>query len=120
MTHATPNAHTAQDNESPTTNLKEDIKPLPPGTVNRGRDDREYVAIPFAQIAMSDIRRAYESLADKYPPVLNLKQAAEISGVATSTLKRHISEGRYKDCVSRGKPLRFWRDKFVQEAMKDK
>ena len=74
----------------------------------------------FALISRSEIRRAFELLSDKYPPVLNLKQAAEIAGVATSTLKRHVSEGRYKDCVSRGKPLRFWRDKFIQEAMKDK
>ncbi len=75
---------------------------------------------PFAQIPVGDIRRAFDPLADDYPPILNLDQAAALAGVAPSTLKRHVSEGRYKNCVSRGKPLRFWRDGFVQEAMRDK
>jgi len=34
-----------------------------------------------------------------------------------STLYRHVSEGRYSGAVKRGKPLRFWRDRLVQEFM---
>lgn len=76
--------------------------------------------VPAAQIHLSDIRKAFEPISKDYPPVLSLDQAAAIAGVADSTLKRHVSEGRYKDSVARGKPLRFWRDKFVQEVMRDK
>jgi hypothetical protein len=75
---------------------------------------------PFATVALVDIRRAFEPFAGDYPPILNLRQAAKLAGVAPSTLKRHVSEGMHKDSVSRGKPLRFWRDLFVQDVMKDK
>ena len=38
--------------------------------------------------------------------------------MATGTLKRKVSEGLFRYCVKRGKPLLFWRDKFIQELMK--
>ena len=74
----------------------------------------------FPTISLTEIRRAFESIAGQYPPILSLKQAAELAGVAQGTLKRHVSEGGYKDCVCRGRPLRFWRDRFAQSVMKDK
>jgi hypothetical protein len=76
------------------------------------------ISCGLADLTLSEIRLAYEPLADKYPPVLGLEQAAEIAGLAPSTLQRLVSEGRYSKSVKRGKPLRFWRDKFVQEALK--
>jgi len=94
--------------------------PLPglPG-LRPSRQDR-YAAIvcPMAELSLTEIRRAFESVADKYPPVLSLEQAAEIAGLATSTMQRLVSEGQFKNSVKRGKPLRFWRDRFVQEVMK--
>jgi DNA helicase HerA-like ATPase len=40
-------------------------------------------------------------------------------GMATvSTLYRHVSEGRYSGAVKRGKPLRFWRNRLVEEFMR--
>jgi hypothetical protein len=59
--------------------------------------------------------RNIENLAldDKFPRILSLPQAAEIVGLKPSTLKRKISEGHFKDCVSAGKPVRVLRDKFV-------
>jgi len=51
------------------------------------------------------------------PPVLTPEEAAEIIRIKLSTLYRHVSEGRYSSSVKRGKPLRFWRDRLIQEFM---
>lgn len=52
-----------------------------------------------------------------YPPILSLDQAAELALLAPSTVKRLVSEGCFGDSARRGKPLAFWRDRFVVEAM---
>lgn len=52
-----------------------------------------------------------------YPPIMTPQEAADILQLKLSTLYRHISEGRYSKAVKRGKPLRFWRDRLVQEFM---
>ncbi len=51
------------------------------------------------------------------PPVLTPPEAAKLLRLKISTLYRHVSEGRYSSAVKRGKPLRFWRDRLVQEFM---
>jgi excisionase family DNA binding protein len=51
------------------------------------------------------------------PPVLTPEEAAKVLRIRVSTLYRHVSEGRYGSAVKRGKPLRFWRDRLVQEFM---
>lgn len=51
------------------------------------------------------------------PPVLTPQEAARLLRLKVSTLYRHVSEGRYSSAVKRGKPLRFWRDRLVQEFM---
>jgi excisionase family DNA binding protein len=51
------------------------------------------------------------------PPVLTPEEAAGVLRIKVSTLYRHVSEGRYSGAVKRGKPLRFWRDRLVQEFM---
>jgi hypothetical protein len=53
---------------------------------------------------------------DAFGPVLSLQQAAGILGIRPLTLKRQVSEGKYANCVKRGKPLRFITDRFTQEA----
>lgn len=58
-----------------------------------------------------------ESLRD-YPPLLTPAEAAKLLRLKISTLYRHVSEGRYGSAVKRGKPLRFWRDRLVQEFMR--
>jgi hypothetical protein len=73
---------------------------------------------PFAELAMADIRKAFENLNGDCPPVLSLEQAAKIANLAPSTLKRKVSERSFKKSVKRGKPLLFWRDLFVKELMK--
>jgi excisionase family DNA binding protein len=52
------------------------------------------------------------------PPVLTPEEAASLLRIKVSTLYRHVSEGRYGSAVKRGKPLRFWRDRLVQEFMR--
>jgi len=52
------------------------------------------------------------------PPVLTPAEAAKLLRLKVSTLYRHVSEGRYSGAVKRGKPLRFWRDRLVQEFMR--
>ncbi|MHC5061241.1 MAG: hypothetical protein ACYTFK_09185 [Planctomycetota bacterium] len=51
------------------------------------------------------------------PPVLIPEEAAAVLRIKVSTLYRHVSEGRYSGSVKRGKPLRFWRDRLIQEFM---
>lgn len=51
------------------------------------------------------------------PPILTPAEAATLLRIKASTLYRHVSEGRYSGAVRRGKPLRFWRDRLVQEFM---
>jgi hypothetical protein len=70
------------------------------------------------RVTVRNAARSYGPLGTEYPPIMSLKQAAKLALLATSTLKRHVSEGKYKFCVSRKKPLRFWRDKFVVELMR--
>jgi excisionase family DNA binding protein len=51
------------------------------------------------------------------PVLLTPQEAAALLRLKLSTLYRHVSEGRYGGAVKRGKPLRFWRDRLVQEFM---
>jgi excisionase family DNA binding protein len=52
------------------------------------------------------------------PPILTPKEAADLLRIKVSTLYRHACEGRYSGAVKRGKPLRFWRDRLIQEFMR--
>ena len=65
-----------------------------------------------------EISRAFDTPHNPFGPVLSLKEAAQQAKIAPSTLKRLVSEGRFADSVKRGKPLRFWRDRFIVELMK--
>ena len=71
---------------------------------------------PTSPITLREVSEAY-ARCDQYPPMLSLSQAADLAHLAPSTLKRKVSEGCFKGCVSRGKPLRIWRDRFVLELM---
>jgi len=53
----------------------------------------------------------------QFPPLLSLEQAAQLAHFATSTIKRLVSEGYFSNSVRRGKPIAFWRDRFVVEVM---
>jgi len=65
------------------------------------------------RIRMRNVEGAFKDYDAKYPPIVSLAQGAEIVGIKPSTLKRKISEGYFKDCVSARKPVRILRNKFV-------
>ena len=54
---------------------------------------------------------------NEWPPILTLEEAARLLRLEETTVYRHVSEGQYASSVKRGKPLRFWRDRLVQEFM---
>jgi hypothetical protein len=56
--------------------------------------------------------------ASRLPPILTPPEAAQLLRLKVSTLYRHASEGRYAGAIKRGKPLRFWRDRLIQEFMR--
>lgn len=68
------------------------------------------------KLAMKEISEALEGT--DLPPILTLEQAALLLQLKPSTLYRHLSEGRYAAAVKRGKPVRFWRDRLIQEFMR--
>jgi hypothetical protein len=53
----------------------------------------------------------------RFPPLLSLDQAAQLAHFAPSTIKRLASEGHFCNSARRGKPMAFWRDRFVVEIM---
>lgn len=68
------------------------------------------------KLKLDEIR---SSLNDQdWPPILTPEEAATLLRIKVSTLYRHVSEGRYAAAVKRGKPLRFWRDRLIQEFMR--
>jgi hypothetical protein len=70
----------------------------------------------FDPLTPQEIARAF-SASSEYPPVLSLIEAAGLVKLRPQTLKREVIEGLYAHSVVRGKPLRFWRDRFVAEVM---
>ncbi len=52
-----------------------------------------------------------------FPPILSLEQAAQLAHLAPGTLKRLVCEGFFANSVRRGKPIAFWRNRFVTETM---
>jgi hypothetical protein len=80
------------------------------GTVPRKRDG--------IKLTDGDIARAFDNPHNTYGPILSLNEAAALAKIAPSTLKRLVSEGQYKESVKRGRPLRFFRDRFVKELMR--
>ena len=50
----------------------------------------------------------------KFPAILTVEQAAALLQVSRFTLYKAVSEGRFRDAVRRGKPLRFWRDRLIR------
>ena len=65
------------------------------------------------RLTIEEIQKAVGHL----PAVITPPEAAQLVRLKLSTLYRHVSEGRYGRAVKRGKPLRFWRDRFIQEFM---
>ena len=73
-------------------------------------------SVKRSPLTVKEIESAFRS--DIYfPPILSLEQAAKLAHLAPSTVKRLASEGFFADSIRRGKPVAFWRDRFVVEVM---
>lgn len=68
------------------------------------------------KLTADEVQRAVQGLG--LPPILTPEEAAGLLRLKVSTLYRHVCEGRYHAAVKRGKPLRFWRDRLIQEFMR--
>ena len=53
-----------------------------------------------------------------WPPVMTLDEAAAAMRISPQTLRRYVSEGKFKKSVKRGWPVLFWRDTLISEFMK--
>ena len=69
------------------------------------------------QMTPEETQKTLAEYAGKYPPVIGIKEASEITSLAISTLHRKVSQNKYDDCVKRGKPLKFHRDKLVRRLL---
>jgi hypothetical protein len=67
-------------------------------------------------LAYNEVEAAFRNNA-RFPPLLSLNRAAQLAHFAPSNIKRLVSEGYFCNSVRRGKPLAFWRDRFVVEIM---
>ena len=75
--------------------------------------EKSWGAIMKQKLTQAELEAALNNL----PPVMTPIEAAMLLRLKLSTLYRHVSEGKYSSAVKRGKPLRFWRDRLVQEFM---
>lgn len=68
------------------------------------------------RLSRDEIEAAFKN-DSRFPPLLSLDQAAQLAHLAPSTIKRLASERCFRNSVRRGKPIAFWRDRFVVEVM---
>jgi len=68
------------------------------------------------RLAHDEVHAAFRN-DSRFPPILSLNEAANLAHLAPTTVKRLASEGYFRDSVRRGKPIAFWRDRFVMEVM---
>ena len=74
-----------------------------------------------ATLSVREVRSMFddEDLAERYPVILTYAQAAELVQVSQETLKGWFCQGKFAQCVRRGKPARVLRDCFVQKFLAD-
>ena len=69
------------------------------------------------KLTADEIRRMFadENIARRFPPVMTIDQAVELSGVPKSTIYDWSSRGLLKGCSRRvGRRLRILRDRFIK------
>ena len=69
------------------------------------------------KLSASEIQQAFcnSDWEKRFPPVLNVDQAAELAGVPKKTIYEWSSRGLLKGCANRfGRHLRILRDRFVR------
>ena len=93
----------------------EPVPTLPPWLLKRLTHSAEVLELHLADIPVAEIGLGFAGYEGQFPPVLSLKQAASLSHMAQSTLKRWVREKKFQGSVKRKKPMLFWRDRFVHE-----
>jgi len=83
------------------------IPTTPTVRIARSHSPKPKLNIPVREISESLERR-------DIPPLLTLQDAAGHVGLRPSTLKRHVSEGKYEGSVRHGRPLMFYSDRFFK------
>ncbi|MFA9480316.1 hypothetical protein ACERK3_18755 [Phycisphaerales bacterium AB-hyl4] len=73
-------------------------------------------ATPAGPLTLEEVQTAFATLADQYPPLLSLTQAAELAHYTPGSLKKLVSQDRFPASAIRARPLRFWRDRFTLEV----
>ena len=74
------------------------------------------------RISREEIASAFTTdiYSDRFPPIMNVQQAAELLQVPKHTLYEWNSRGRLNGCSQRlGKHLRFFRDRLVHKVMNE-
>ncbi|MFA9478030.1 hypothetical protein ACERK3_06940 [Phycisphaerales bacterium AB-hyl4] len=71
---------------------------------------------PSGPLTIEEVAAALAPLADQFPPILSLEQAAKLSHYTPGSLKKLVSQDRFPDSAIRARPLRFWRDRFTLEV----
>jgi len=87
-----------------------------PHRIQHGRREMAMRPIRRKPLALDEVETAFRNEV-RFPPLLSLGQAAELAHLAPGTIKRLASEGCFRHSVRRGKPIAFWRDRFVVEVM---
>lgn len=82
----------------------------------RGRNQTFMRLAPRKPLSHNEVVAAFRN-DTLFPPLLSLDQAAKLAHFAPGTIKRLASEGYFCNSVRRGKPIAFWRDRFVVEVM---
>lgn len=71
------------------------------------------------QLSDAEMEQVIAWTVQRYGPILDITQAAEVSKLAKQTIRQRVCEGRYADSVVRGRPLRFWTHRFLRAAMEE-
>jgi hypothetical protein len=87
-----------------------------PQRIRHGRRQMAMRPIRRKPLALDEVETAFKNEA-QFPPLLSLDEAAQLAHFATTTIKRLASEGYFRNSVRLGKPIAFWRDRFVVEVM---
>ena len=90
--------------------------PNPKVVIKDGSNSTARKPVQRPALTIHEVQTAFKD-SPQFPPVLSLAQAASLAHLASGTIKRLVSEGFFGNSVRRGKPVAFWRDRFVAEVM---
>jgi hypothetical protein len=69
-----------------------------------------------SQLSDAEMEQVVARTVQRYGPILDISQAAEVSKLVKQTIRQRVCDGRYADSVVRGRPLRFRTHRFSERA----